>query len=261
MNCAEIMERLEILAPFKFAESWDNVGLLAGRKDKEIRKVYLAVDATDEVVEDAVDVGADMLLTHHPLIFSPIKRITEENFVGRRLFKLIQSDTCYFAMHTNFDVMGMADAAADELLLKNRQVLDVTYEDDISKEGIGRYGSLPQAMTLFECAEYVKKVFRLPAVRVYGDLEEKAEVAAVSPGSAKSVVPAALRAGVDVLISGDIDHHMGIDLVAQGISVIDAGHFGLEKLFVPYMKDYFERNLPGITVYMAEEKNPFAVIA
>ena len=128
MNCAEIMERLEILAPFKFAESWDNVGLLAGRKDKEIRKVYLAVDATDEVVEDAVDVGADMLLTHHPLIFSPIKRITEEDFVGRRLFKLIQSDTCYFAMHTNFDVMGMADAAADELLLKNRQVLDVTYE-------------------------------------------------------------------------------------------------------------------------------------
>lgn len=260
MKCAEIMERLEILAPEKFAESWDNVGLLAGRKEKDVKKVYLAVDATDEVIEDAIDAGADMLLTHHPLIFSPLKRITGEHFVGRRILKLIQSDICYYAMHTNFDVMGMADAAADELLLKDRQVLEVTYEDEISKEGIGRYGRLPRTMTLEECARYVKETFRLPAVRVYGELEETVEMAAISPGSAKSVAAWALQTGVEVLISGDIDHHMGIDLVAQGVSVIDAGHYGLEKLFIPYMQDFLERNLPELTVCAAEEKSPFAVI-
>ncbi len=260
MKCMDVMKRLEILAPANFAESWDNVGLLAGRSTKDVKKVYLAVDATDEVIEEAIDGEADMLITHHPLIFSPLKSITEENFISRRVLRLLQSDICYYAMHTNFDVMGMADAAADELNLKNRQVLEVTYEDDISKEGIGRFGRLPDAMTLRACAEYVKEVFDLEAVRVYGDLQEKVEIAAISPGSAKSVVPHALQAGVDVLISGDIDHHTGIDLVAQGVAVIDAGHYGLEKLFVPYMKDYFARNLPEITVEVATEKSPFTVI-
>lgn len=260
MKCMDVMKRLEILAPANFAESWDNVGLLAGRSTKDVKKVYLAVDATDEVIEDAIEAEADMLVTHHPLIFTPLKSITEENFISRRVLRLLQSDICYYAMHTNFDVMGMADAAADELNLKNRQVLEVTFEDEISKEGIGRFGRLPNAMTLRACAEYVKEVFDLEAVRVYGDLQETVEIAAISPGSAKSVVPHALQAGVEVLISGDIDHHMGIDLVAQGVAVIDAGHYGLEKLFVPYMKDYFARNLPEITVETAEEKSPFAVI-
>lgn len=260
MKCMDIMKRLEILAPAHFAESWDNVGLLAGRKTKEVKKVYLAVDATDEVVEEAIEVGADMLITHHPLIFSPLKSITEDDFISRRILRLLQADMCYYAMHTNFDVMGMADAAADEMMLKNRQVLEVTYEDDISKEGIGRFGRLPGAMSLAECAKLVKKTFDLESVRVYGDLQEQVEVAAISPGSAKTVVPHALQAGVDVLISGDVDHHMGIDAVAQGLCVIDAGHYGLEKLFVPYMKDYFARNLPDILVEAAEEKSPFAVI-
>lgn len=260
MKCAEIIKRLEVLAPVKFAEEWDNVGLLAGRSGKEVKKVYLAVDATDEVVEDAIEAEADLLLTHHPLIFKPLKSITEENFTGRRILRLLQADICYYAMHTNFDVMGMADAAADELLLRDRQVLEVTYEDEISREGIGRYGRLPRRMTLASCAEFVKETFRLPAVRVYGELDDWVEIAAVSPGSAKSVIPFAVQAGVDVLISGDIDHHMGIDLVAQGLSAIDAGHYGLEKLFVPYMQDFFARNLPEIRIETAEEKSPFAVI-
>lgn len=260
MKCTDIMKHLEILAPAHYAESWDNVGLLAGRRSKEVGKVYLAVDATDEVVEEAIDAGADMLITHHPLLFSPLKSVTEEDFIGRRIVRLLQADISYYAMHTNFDVMGMADAAADEMLLKNRQVLEVTYEDEISKEGIGRFGRLPQAMSLAECARLVKETFALEAVRVYGDLQEQVEIAAISPGSAKSVIPHALNAGVDVLISGDIDHHMGIDAVARGLFVIDAGHYGLEKLFVPYMKDYFARNLPEIAVVMAEEKSPFMVI-
>lgn len=260
MKCTEIIKRLEILAPPKFAEEWDNIGLLAGRSNKEIKKVYLAVDATDEIVEDAIEMEADLLLTHHPLIFKPIKAVTEEHFISRRILRLLQADMCYYAMHTNFDVMGMADAAADEMMLRNRQVLEVTYEDEISKEGIGRYGRLPRVMTLAECAAYVKEVFDLPSVRVYGELEEKVEMAAISPGSGSSVGSYALQAGVDVLISGDIDHHMGIDLVAQGISVIDAGHYGLEKLFVPYMKDYFVRNLPELQVECAPEKSPFEVL-
>lgn len=115
-------------------------------------------------------------------------------------------------------------------------------------------------MSLSECAAYVKETFRLPAVRVYGEADERVEIAAVSPGSAKPVAAKAVQAGVDVLISGDIDHHMGIDLVAQGVWVIDAGHYGLEKLFVPYMQDYCKKKIPELTIFTAEEKSPYMVI-
>ena len=152
MRCSEIIERLENLSPLSFAEDWDNIGLLAGRRDKEVKSIYIALDATDEVIEDAIRQEADMLLTHHPLIFTKLNRIDTDHFIGRRLFKLIQNDISYYAMHTNFDVMGMADAAADELSLQDRQVLELTYEDDISKEGIGRFGRLKEQMSLFRKA-------------------------------------------------------------------------------------------------------------
>ena len=132
MRCSEIMNILEVLSPVMFAESWDNVGLLVGREDKTVHKVMVALDATDDVVEQAVLQGVDLLLTHHPLLFSSIKKITEADFIGRRLLKLIRNDICYYAMHTNFDVMGMADAAADAMELQHCEVLDITYEDDIA---------------------------------------------------------------------------------------------------------------------------------
>ena len=118
MKCFEIIEQLELHSPASYAEEWDNIGLLVGRRDKEVKTIYIALDATDDVIEEAVSLGADMLLTHHPLIFRKMSRITTDDFIGRRVYKLMRNDISYFAMHTNFDVMGMADAAADELLLQ-----------------------------------------------------------------------------------------------------------------------------------------------
>lgn len=260
MKCYEVIDQLETLSPTSYAEAWDNVGLLAGRRDKEIHSIYIAVDATDEVIDEARRLQVDFVLTHHPLIFSKMDRINTDHFIGRRVYELIRNDICYYAMHTNFDVMGMADAAADELELKQRQVLDVTYEDDIAKEGCGRYGKLPYKMTLHQCAEKVKKAFQVPNVRVYGDLNTVIEDAAILPGSGGSFVKNALTFGADVLITGDIDHHEGIDAVAQGLTIIDAGHYGIEKLFVPYMEEYLKRECSQLTVYKAKVKEPFVVV-
>ena len=103
MKCSEIMDVCRKLAPEDCACDWDNPGLLAGRSDKEVKKIYIALDATDKVVEAAQALGADMLLTHHPLIFKAIKKVNDQNFITRRLVKLIQADISYYAMHTNFD--------------------------------------------------------------------------------------------------------------------------------------------------------------
>ncbi|HBA70308.1 MAG TPA: Nif3-like dinuclear metal center hexameric protein [Lachnospiraceae bacterium] len=260
VECSVIIESLEQLCAPVFAESWDNVGLLAGRRDKEVGKICIALDATDGVIEEAAGNGADMLLTHHPLIFSSMKKVNTDDFIGRRLVKLIRNDISYYAMHTNFDVMGMADAAADEIRLKDRHVLSITYEDEIAKEGIGRYGRLPQIMTLEECASYIKEIFHLESVKIYGERDTAVECAAVSPGSGKSMIRPAIEAGAEVLITGDIEHHEGLDAMAQGLSIIDAGHYGLEKIFVPYMMEYIQREFPQITLFAAREKNPFWLI-
>jgi len=256
MRCSEVIAKLEELAPPSYAAEWDNPGLLVGRRDKNVSKVYIALDATDAAIAKAIEYDCDMLITHHPLIFKPVKSVCDDDFTGRRIMRLIRHDISYFAMHTNFDVMGMADAAADDLKLLKRSVLEVTYEDDISKEGYGRVGFLSHEMSLRECAEYVKKVFNLDAVKVFGDLEMPVKKVAISPGGGGSILKSALASEADVFVSGDIDYNPGIDAVAQGLAIIDAGHFGTEKLFMPYIKDYIQRELPTLGVATHESAKP-----
>ncbi|MBR0092864.1 MAG: Nif3-like dinuclear metal center hexameric protein [Lachnospiraceae bacterium] len=260
MRCSEIIERLELHSPPSFAEDWDNVGLLAGRREKEVSSVFVSLDAGSEQIDEAIRLKADMIITHHPMIFKAIKRATDEDFIGERIVKLLRYDISYYAMHTNFDVMGMADAAADNLQLTQRKVLDVTFEDELSTEGIGRTGRLPVAMPLRECAMLTKSAFDVPDVRVYGDTEKQVELVALCPGSGRSMIAPSLAQHCDVLITGDIDYHTGIDAVAQGLCIIDAGHYGIEKLFIPYMRDFLHRELPTLTVHTARVKEPYVTI-
>lgn len=260
MECALICESLEELSPKRFALSFDNVGLLVGRYDKDVKTIYIALDATDEVIDAAIECEADMLITHHPMIFSAIKSVRADDFIGRRILKLAKYDISYYAMHTNFDVMGMADAAADEIDLIERDVLQVTYEDEIGVEGIGRIGRLREEMSLIELCDFVKERFMLDTVKVFGDPDRLCNICAISPGSGKSMIKYAIEKGADVIITGDIDHHEGIDSVAQGLCVIDAGHFGIEKIFVPYMEEFIRREMPEIKVYTHEMTSPFMVL-
>ena len=115
-------------------------------------------------------------------------------------------------------------------------------------------------MTLEECAGYCKKVFGLSQVKVFGDPQAVVEKAAVVPGSGKDYIQKAAEEKADVIITGDIGHHNGIDAMAQGLSVIDAGHYGLEKIFVPYMTEAFGREMPGLQMLVAKEENPFWMI-
>ena len=260
MECALICESLEELSPKRFALSFDNVGLLVGRYDKDVKTIYIALDATDEVIDAAIECEADMLITHHPMIFSAIKSVRADDFIGRRILKLAKYDISYYAMHTNFDVMGMADAAADEIDLIERDVLQVTYEDEIGAEGIGRIGRLREEMSLIELCDFVKERFMLDTVKVFGDPDRLCNICAISPGSGKSMIKYAIEKGADVIITGDIDHHEGIDSVAKGLCVIDAGHFGIEKIFVPYLEEFIRREMPEIKVYTHEMTSPFMVL-
>ena len=260
MICSDIIQKIEERYPTRYALEWDNVGLLAGRMDKEIKKIYIALDATDEVIDEAVTWGADMLLTHHPMIFKPVKRVTDQDFIGRRLMKMIQNDLSYYAMHTNYDVKGMAALSAEYLDMEDMEVLDVTSVENGIEEGIGRVGSLKCEMTLTQCCEFVKEKLVLPNIKVFGNLGTKVKRIAVSPGSGKSVISSALAKQADVLVTGDVDHHEGIDAVAQGLTVIDAGHYGTEYIYVEDMCKFCQEHFPQIEIKTAPVKHPFQVL-
>ena len=261
MLCKEIMQVIEASYPRNAALDFDNVGLLAGRAEKEVNRVYLALDATDAVIDRAVEAGADMLITHHPLIFSPIKKVTDEDFIGQRVVKLIRNDLSYYAMHTNYDVLGMAPLSEKILEIKDAEVLDETMEDDEGrKQGIGRIGNLEKPMTLEECCVFVKHKLKLGSLKVFGDMGKTVRRIAVSPGSGKSAISVALRKGADVLVTGDIGHHDGIDAVEQGLAVIDAGHYGTEYIFLDDMKRFFNVRLPEIETAAEPVIHPFQVV-
>ena len=258
MLCRDIMKVIETTYPKHAALEWDNVGLLVGRTEKEVKKIYVALDATDEVIDDAILRGADMLITHHPLLFSPLKKITDEHFIGSRVVKLLQHDISYYAMHTNYDVLGMAELSGAILGLRDAEVLEVT--DAENTEGIGRVGELPCEMTLQECCELVKEKFQLENVKVFGDVNQMVQRVAISPGSGKGMADVALEKRAEVLVTGDISHHEGIDAVAQGIAIIDAGHYGLEHIFVDDIAVYLAKHFSGIEIRKSENIHPFQMI-
>lgn len=263
MKCREVIEILEGLSPVEYACDWDNVGLLVGRREKEIRRVMIALDASRRIVERAVEEKVDLLITHHPMIFSPVKRWTEDDFVSDKALMLAENGICYYAMHTNFDAVGgMAELAAGPRFLK---LSDVSPIEECGEPGIGmgRYGKLPNPMTAGEAAEYIKDRFGLSFVLLYQDAEQSGrrfERIAVMPGSGKSDIRRVKACGYDLFLTGDIGHHDGLDAMDMGMTVIDATHYGLEHIFVSFLAGYLgERVGDQMEIMEADLGSPVSV--
>lgn len=260
MNSKDIIEGLERKYPLEAAEEWDNVGLLAGRESREADRVYLVLDLTKEALEEAIDWKADMIISHHPMVFSSIKRVNDKDFLGEKILRIIENQITYYAMHTNFDVLGMAEINAGLLKLQEPEVLYLTEDGPQGQQGIGRVGMLPREMSLEECAQYVKESFGLEQVKVFGDGKTRISRGAVSGGSGKSMVQPAIAAGAQVLITGDIDHHTGLDAIDMGMSIIDAGHYGTEYFFMKQVEKDLQEIGPELKTRCAKVKLPYNYI-
>lgn len=255
MKCSEIIEQIRVLCPEKYAQDWDNVGLLVGDENRNVNRLLIALDATDSAVDYAVYAGAEMLITHHPMIFSSMKKVVYNDFTGRRIISLIENGISYYAMHTNFDVCCMADEAAGMIGMDEGEPLEVTAEINGYPAGIGKIAFMSER-TIKEWSDLVKHIFNLDFVVVYGDENRKVKRIAISPGSGKSMIREAVSKGAELIITGDIGHHEGIDAVLQGLSVIDAGHYGLEHIYIDYMKNYLEKVCHGVEIITFKEGCP-----
>lgn len=249
MKLKNLIYQLQKLAPTKFAADWDNPGLQLGARNKEVKKIMIVVDVTDDIVEKAIKNKVDLIISHHPLIFSAIKQITMDNFIQRRVLKLLQNDICLYVMHTNFDVTHMARIAGGKnyLDLENMETLSPT--GPIFSSSFGKYNDLPigygvvgylkdENETVIGLANEIKRKFDIDGVRIFGDKLDEVRKVAICPGAGSSHIKDCLDYECDVLITGDVSHHVGIDAYAQGLTVIDAGHYGIEKIFVSYLTEY-----------------------
>ena len=197
MRCSDIISVIEKDYPVDHAEEWDNPGLIVGRSDREVRKIVIALDATDEAVDFAIREKAQMLFTHHPMIFGSVRKINDGDFLGRKILALIENGISYYAAHTNYDACRMADLNAEQIGLKDAEVLFVSGEENkknyegISGSrpyGIGRVGTLEEPMSIKALALRVKEHMDVSSVRIFGEPEKVVSRAAVSGGSGKSVV-------------------------------------------------------------------------
>lgn len=262
MKCSEIFEYLTKLYPLELAMDWDNSGLLLGRSDKEIKNVLVVLDITNEVLEYTQAKDIDLIVSHHPIIFSALKRVTDETLLGKYILNILKNDISVIAMHTNFDIAkgGMADICSERLGLSNTCVFERTNIFDGEELGVGKIGDLKKDMSLDELIKLVKTKFDLSHVSVFGreNINSNIRRVAISPGSGKGMYKYAVKRA-DVLITGDITHHDGLDAANDGVCIIDATHYGLEHLFVEKVKSDLIR-LNNIEIFEYKNTNPIEIV-
>jgi dinuclear metal center YbgI/SA1388 family protein len=225
----DILDRLEKIAPTTLAEPWDNPGLQVGSYSQEITKIFLSLDPTLKALRSAERRNAQLLFTHHPLIFRPLSRLDINTHPGDVIVEAVKSGVSVIAAHTNLDTAkgGINDILADLLELQHVEVLKE--KDEAGYAGLGRIGDLPAIVRLSVLVEKVKRVFGTEQVKVVGREDDQVGRLAVVGGSGGSLVSLAFKKGADLLVTGDIGHHHALEAESLGIALIDAGHFHTEK--------------------------------
>lgn len=247
MILRELIEKIEKKYPRFLAESWDNVGLMIGDFNQDIKKVLVALEVNEEVIQEAIQLKADLIVTHHPFFFSKFNQINSDTLKGSLALRLIQNGIALYSMHTNYDIAfdGMNDQflkriglSADEIFLPASPEAWYLEEHGGKAPGLGRIAILSEEMTLSSLCTYVKDKLNMQQIRVVGDANATIKKVAVITGAAADMYPDAKAAGADVLISGDMKYHIAQDALDCKMNVIDCGHFETENIFKDSMREY-----------------------
>jgi len=226
---ARLVEKLENWAPLHWAEDWDNVGLLLGDEAGRVRKVLVALDATQAVVNEAVAGGYDFLICHHPPIHDPLKKITAANPLGRKIMALLHAGIGLYCMHTNLDKAsgGVNDCLFERLGLQEASPLIDSHNNC---PGLGLVGVLPEAMTLTDFALHAKKALALSHIRYVGDGDKKIQKLGICGGDASHsrYWMAAREKNCDAFVTGDLRYHGSLDAFETGMALVDITHYAGE---------------------------------
>lgn len=234
---SDIAGIMDNMAPRRLAEDWDNVGLHYGDPENPVTTVMVALDPTLEACKAAKKAGAQVLITHHPLIFKPLARIDLNTHTGKVIDFIARNRIAVYCAHTNLDSVegGVNDVLAEIIGIESLRPLAAHAGRENPGEGLGRIGELPGAKSLSVLARQIRSALGLSCVKIAGSSEMAVRTAALCSGGGSGLVGDFLSSSAQVYISGDLNHHAALDIAAAGKGLIDIGHFASERPVVPVL--------------------------
>lgn len=239
MKAERIFETVDEIAPFSVHASFDNPGFLVGDKNAEIEKVIVSLDITPEVINEAKEKNAQMIISHHPVIFRPLKKLMSSDPV----FDLVQNNMCAICAHTNLDC---AKGGVNDILIRLAGVegnTEILFDEESLP--LGRIGTLSQEIELETYVSFIKKQLNANVVR-YVDGGKKVKKIAVIGGAGADEMFSAIEKGVDTFVTGDTKYHNMLDAKRLGLNLIDAGHFATENPVVDMLVKTLSEKIKGV---------------
>ncbi|MDV5999358.1 Nif3-like dinuclear metal center hexameric protein [Kocuria rhizophila] len=251
----DVVDVADRLWPFRLQEDWDASGLAVGRPERPVRRIHLAVDPVASVVAEAVDAGADLLLTHHPLLLRGVTSVAADGFKGRAIHDLVEGGCALLSCHTNADAArrGVSDALIAACGVNPDDAAPLVPDAADPRVGLGRVGTLEHPVTLAELAE--RLALRIPpavqGLRVAGEPELRIGTVAVCGGSGDSLFDTVRAHGADVYVTADLRHHPASEARERALgpgehgtpALIDAAHSASEALWLPWAAEDLQRAL------------------
>ena len=256
MKIKEITDAIERFAPLALQEGYDNAGLVVGDPEREVGRALLAVDVTEEVLAEAEREGCDLVVTHHPIVFHPLKRLNEADYVQRCVARAVRRDMALYACHTNLDSApgGMSWQLAEMLGVGNLRVLQPSEAGDGA--GFGAVGELPEMVDTLEFMRIIQRRLEVSVVRYSDIATSEVRRVAVCTGAGASLIGEARRAGADIYITADMKYN---DFMTpdKALTVADIGHFESEYCAIQLIFDILSKNLCTFAVRKSERsRNP-----
>ncbi len=244
----EIFDALAAMAPLELQASFDNSGFLLGRPDREVHRVLLALDITETVIREAEELDAQLIVSHHPLLFHPLKSLTADG-PGMKPLLLAEKGIGAICMHTNLDIVR---GGVNDVLIR---LLGASDEGTLDEEGCGRWGCLPEPLPLMSFLARCKEVLQAKGLR-YVDAGKPVRRLAVMGGSGGDALLCAAEKGCDTYVTSDIKYHSFLDAGELGINLIDADHFCTENPVIPVLAQRLREAFPETEFVVSRKHGP-----
>ncbi|EOR26166.1 hypothetical protein A500_08873 [Clostridium sartagoforme AAU1] len=258
----DIIRIMEEFAPKTLKEDFDNVGLMVGDRNKEVKKILLALDCTLDVIKEAKEKSVDLIITHHPLIFRKPSSITTDTLIGKKIIELIKNDISLYSSHTNLDSAenGLNETIVNLLGYSTNELIEVNKMARNDNEGLGRIVRLEDFIKLEDLIEDIKEKLNVKSLKVVKGCEKVKNIAIIN-GSGSDFFEKAYKKGADCIITGDTTYHYASDYKELGVSIIDTGHFSSEWIVFLQVINKLTDKLQDIEILIStKSEDPYTFV-
>lgn len=260
MKLKHIIDYIEDWAPKSLIDTWDNTGFQIGSEKKDIKSILIGLDLDEDILKKAIEDKFDLIITHHPIIFKPLKNIISTNPKEKLILDIIKNDIAVYNAHSNLDLAigGVNDELAKLLNIKNTINLKEIFKREINGEsisyGYGRIGEISET-GLEEFIGVIKSSLNIENLILYGSIHKTIRKVAVCGGSGSDFIENAIEGKADLYITADIKYHEAQDAYERGLTLIDVGHFHSEKIILPVIKRYLEKEFKTLNIEVVMQQS------